>query len=71
MRVDEIIRRAVLWDVMGGVARRAWARNEGALATGIRYNEGRRGSDHLTLPYLADGEALAALVDKAFTEGLP
>jgi urocanate hydratase len=70
-RVDEIIRRAVLWDVMGGVARRAWARNEGALATGIRYNEGRRGSDHLTLPYLADGEALAALVDKAFTEGLP
>ena len=56
---------------MGGVARRAWARNEGALETGIRYNEGRRGSDHLTLPYLADGEVLAKLVDKAFTEGLP
>ena len=26
-RVDEIIRRAIPWDVMGGVARRAWARN--------------------------------------------
>ena len=27
-RVDEIIRSALLWDVMGGVARRSWARNE-------------------------------------------
>lgn len=70
-RVDEIIRQAVPWDVMGGVARRAWARNEGSLETVIRYNEERRGSDHLTLPYLADGDALAGLVDKAFTEGLP
>jgi urocanate hydratase len=70
-RVDEIIRRAVPWDVMGGVARRAWARNEGSLETGIRYNEGHRGSEHITLPYLADGNALTELVDKAFTEGLP
>jgi len=70
-RVDEIIRQAVLWDVMGGVARRAWARNEGSLETGMRYNEQRRGSDHLTLPYLADGDLLARLVGKAFTEGLP
>ncbi len=70
-RVDEIIRRAVPWDVMGGVARRAWARNEGALETGIRYNEAHRGGEHITLPYLADGDALIELVDKAFTEGLP
>ena len=27
-RVDEVIRRAIPWDVMGGVARRAWARND-------------------------------------------
>ena len=27
-RVDEIIRSAMSWDVMGGVARRTWARNE-------------------------------------------
>ncbi len=26
-RVDEILRSAMLWDVMGGVARRSWARN--------------------------------------------
>ena len=24
-RVDEILRSAMLWDVMGGVARRSWA----------------------------------------------
>jgi urocanate hydratase len=27
IRVDAIIRQAMPWDVMGGVARRAWARN--------------------------------------------
>jgi urocanate hydratase len=27
-RVDGIIKSALLWDVMGGVARRSWARNE-------------------------------------------
>lgn len=69
-RVDEIIRLALAWDVMGGVARRAWARNEGALDTSIRYNQGHRGSDHLTLPYLADEDALGGLVDRAFREGL-
>jgi urocanate hydratase len=69
-RVDEIIRLALAWDVMGGVARRAWARNEGALDTSIRYNQGHRGSDHLTLPYLADEAALGSLVDRAFREGL-
>ena len=69
-RIDEIIRRAIPWDVMGGVARRAWARNEGSIETGITYNLETRGSNHITLPYLADGDALAGLVDRAFSEGL-
>ena len=69
-RVDEIIRRAIPWDVMGGVARRAWARNEGSIETGITYNLETRGSNHITLPYLADGDALAGLVDRALSEGL-
>jgi urocanate hydratase len=69
-RVDEIIRRAIPWDVMGGVARRAWARNEGSIETGITYNLETRGSNHITLPYLADGDVLAGLVDRAFSEGL-
>jgi urocanate hydratase len=35
-RVDGIIHRAIPWDVMGGVARRAWARNEASIETCIR-----------------------------------
>lgn len=70
-RVDEIIRQAIPWDVMAGVARRAWARSEQSIETGIRHNREKKGSDHITLPYLADEGALTALVTKAFSEGLP
>ena len=41
-RVDAIIRRAMPWDVMGGVARRAWARNPNSLETIAAYNRKRR-----------------------------
>lgn len=64
-RVDHIIRQAVPWDVMGGVARRAWARNEQSIATSIRYNEANKNSDHITLPYRADEEMLKELVENA------
>jgi urocanate hydratase len=37
-RVDAIIRSALEWDVMGGVARRAWARNEAAVETAAAWN---------------------------------
>jgi urocanate hydratase len=54
-RVDEILRSSMVWDVMGGVARRAWARNENAIETSISYN--RMGSaNHITLPYLTENE---------------
>jgi urocanate hydratase len=65
-RVDDILRRAIPWDVMGGVARRAWARNEPSIETCIQYNELRQGSDHITLPYLAEEGMVAGLVAKAF-----
>jgi urocanate hydratase len=53
-RIDEVIRNAVLWDVMAGVARRSWARNENAIETVMEYNRVMNGSDRLTLPYIAD-----------------
>ena len=53
-RVDAILRDAIPWDVMGGVARRAWARNENALACCRAYNEQFSDTDAITLPYLAD-----------------
>ncbi|HQG40437.1 MAG TPA: urocanate hydratase, partial [Spirochaetales bacterium] len=37
-RVDTIIKMAMPWDVMGGVARRAWARNEHAIEVCAEYN---------------------------------
>lgn len=62
-RVDETIRSAMNWDVMSGVARRAWARNDGALEVSAAFNGGRTGQ-HITLPYLADEKFLTELVAK-------
>ena len=57
-RIDEILKSAMPWDVMGGVARRAWARNENAISTSIEYNEIMEGQDHITLPYLVDDQII-------------
>ena len=51
-RIDEVLKSAVPWDVMGGVARRAWARNENALTTSMEYNQIMDGQDHISLPYM-------------------
>jgi len=63
-RVDEIIKSAMMWDVMGGVARRNWARNENALTTSIEYNKNYAGKGHITIPFLADDALVEATVDK-------
>ncbi len=65
-RIDAVIKQAIPWDVMGGVARRAWARNKNSIETSIKYNEMRQGSDHITLPFLADDEMVEDIVGKAF-----
>jgi urocanate hydratase len=65
-RVDKVIKLAIPWDVMGGVARRAWARNENSIETSIAYNEMRRGSDHITLPFLTEEGMVAGLVSEVF-----
>lgn len=61
-RVDEILKNAVPWDVMGGVARRAWARNPHAYETAQAYNAMRE-NDQITLPQIADEKAIEALLD--------
>jgi urocanate hydratase len=61
-RVDEILKRAFPWDVMGGVARRAWARNENSIETVIQYNQSRRDTDHITLPFIPEEELLEKVV---------
>jgi len=67
-RVDRIIKTAIPWDVMGGVARRAWARNEAAIETGIAYNRERAGKDTITIPYLADEGMVKDLVARVFNK---
>ena len=64
-RVDAIIRQAMPWDVLGGVARRAWARNPNAIETIAAHNRTCEGRDHATLPYLADEKLITDLVDRA------
>ncbi len=63
-RVDEIIKSAMMWDVMGGVARRNWARNEHSVETSIKYNEKWAGKAHITIPYFADDELIKKTVSE-------
>lgn len=64
-RVDRILRSAMLWDVMGGVARRSWARNPHAMETSAAFNESHSEGYHITLPHLADEELIKKTIDKS------
>lgn len=57
-RVDTILRSAMLWDVMGGVARRSWARNPNAMEVSNEFNTTHGEGYHITLPYLVDEKLL-------------
>ncbi len=62
-KTDDVIKSAMMWDVMGGVARRSWARNEHAMSTATAYNKRYEGDGHITIPYLVDDELVDKLVD--------
>ena len=62
LRVDEILRSSMLWDVRGGVPRRSWARNEHAMETSEAFNLSHGDAYHITLPYLADEELIKRIV---------
>jgi urocanate hydratase len=64
-RVDNIIKSAIPWDVMGGVARRAWARNENSITTSVEFNKSNIGSDQITLPYIPDEKLIKKAVNEA------
>lgn len=67
-RADDIIKSAILWDVMGGVARRSWARNEHSIETALEYNKKNAGESQITLPYLTDEKLVEASVKKLFED---
>jgi urocanate hydratase len=65
-RVDTILGLAMPWDVISGVARRAWARNDNSLDTIIEFNKNNKETDHITLPYVADDKLVKDLVQKNY-----
>ncbi|MDR1539716.1 MAG: urocanate hydratase [Clostridiales bacterium] len=64
-RASDIIESAMMWDVMGGVARRSWARNSGSIEVSAKYNQSGKG--RITLPAIADD----ALVEEAVKRHMP
>jgi len=67
-RIDGIIKSSIAWDVMGGVARRAWARNPHSIETSIDYNKKNANVDHITLPYLTDDAIISKVIDGVFNK---
>jgi len=53
-RVDTILKTAMTWDVMGGVARRAWARNPHSIEVASEFNREAKYGERITLPHLVD-----------------
>ncbi len=62
-RVDRILDSALEWDAMGGVARRAWARNSNAIETVDLWNAANADRGHVTVPRVADDALLEGLLD--------
>ncbi len=60
-RVDRIIKNAIDWDVMVGVARRSWARNKNAMTVASEWNDEKDGM--ITMPHLADDKLIDELVE--------
>jgi len=67
-RIENIIKRAMPWDVMNGVSRRAWARNENAIETCIEYNSIRGGQDYISIPFRPEEDLIKSLVEKEWTK---
>ncbi len=67
-RVDEILKKAMLFDVMAGVSRRAWARNPHSIETCNEYNEIDNNST-ITIPYLTDESYIERLVRDNYKKG--
>lgn len=61
-RMDEVIKKALSWDVMGGVARRAWARNTGAIKTSTKWNEKHQQEGAITIPHPIEDSLLDSLL---------
>ena len=67
-RMDEVVKSALSWDVMGGVARRNWARNTPAMDTATAWNEKHKDDGAIIIPAEIDEAAIDALLAKSLKE---
>lgn len=63
-RMDEVVKIGLEWDVMGGVARRAWARNLNAIEVVKEWNNKNQERGHITEGFIADDELIEKVVSK-------
>ena len=67
-RVDRILESAMVFDVMAGVSRRAWAGNPHAQSTATEYS-GLSRNTSITLPFLAEDGMIHELVSQKYRKG--
>ncbi len=67
-KTDDIIKSAMLWDVMSGVARRSWARNPHSIETAAEFNKDYHGLGHITIPYIPDQKLIDDVVENGLKE---
>ena len=65
-KAEKIITNGLSWDVMGGVARRNWARNENAITTSMKWNQNNLDRGQITIPYLPEAGLIESLVKEIF-----
>jgi len=64
--IDQVIRSSLEWDVMVGVSRRSWARNENSVKVVKQWNRDNRERGHITEPAIADDN----MIDRILDDGL-
>lgn len=65
-RADRILQSAIMWDVLGGVARRAWARCEHAEEVSREVNMKYKQSYHITLPFVPEEDLIKGTIAKLY-----
>jgi urocanate hydratase len=65
-RIDKVVSSGLSWDVMGGVARRSWARNPNAIATASTWNH-THSDGQITIPFIAKEGLIEDIVHQYFT----
>ncbi|MFX0083668.1 MAG: urocanate hydratase [Candidatus Hodarchaeota archaeon] len=63
-KVDNVIRNSIEWDVIGGIARRSWARNLHAFETAYNWNIKNKEKGHITLPFMTEDKFIDNIVEK-------